>query len=104
MMISSSWADSIILENRNYSEVSIKYLDHTGRWVDDIVEPRAVKELKLSKTQIKIDTDDVYVEYALYQNNVYAIYIDQKGGYWDLKRVTNKQELMPYVQRGMITK
>ena len=97
----SSFA-SIIIENRNYSEISFKFIDSNGSWVDKIIEARSFNEIKMNSTKIKINTDNMFVEYKLYSNNVYTFFIDKEDSFWDIKKVTDSEELLPYIQRGMI--
>ena len=102
LILATSSLASIIIENRNYSDVSFKFIDKSGDWADETLEARSFKELKMNTTKVKIDTDNIFVEYKIYSNNVYTFFIDQKGSYWDMKKVHKSDELLPYVQRGMI--
>ncbi len=95
---------SIILENRNYSDISIKYLNKSHQWVNDFVPARSFIEIKRSVTTLKIDTDDMFVEYEVRANSVYTFFIDQDEMYWDIRKITDKDELLPYIKRGMISK
>ena len=101
IFVTSSIA-SIVVENRNYTDVSFKFIDKSGEWIDEVLEARSFKEIKMNSTKVKIDTDNMFVEYKVYSNNVYTFFIDQNENFWDIKKVTKPIELLDYIQRGMI--
>jgi hypothetical protein len=102
MICATSSYASIVIENTSYSEVSIKFIDRLGKWVDSSVEARSFKTFNMKSTMIKIDTDNVFVEYNISSGNVYRLFINKEENFWDLKKITNPEQLHDYVQRGMI--